>query len=97
MGLPVVSTLHSGIPEGVLDGRSGFLVPERDVEAVAGRLRCLIDHPERWGDMGRAGRSLMEEHADIEKLNDRLVQVYKRLLGQRTGPEDRQGLRGAVT
>ncbi|MGH7215230.1 MAG: glycosyltransferase [Tepidisphaeraceae bacterium] len=79
MGLPIVSTLHSGIPEGVLDGRSGFLVPERDVEAFADRLRYLIEHPERWPEMGRAGREFMEQHADIEKLNDLLVRTYEGL------------------
>ena len=40
MGLPVVCTRHSGIPEGILDGKSGFLVPERDVDALAD---CLAD------------------------------------------------------
>ena len=34
MGLPVLSTLHNGIPDGVLDGKSGFLVPEKDVDAL---------------------------------------------------------------
>ena len=85
MGLPVVSTRHAGIPEGVLDGRSGFLVPERDAAALADRLRCLIDHPERWAEMGRAGRAFMEAHADIETLNDRLVQLYGGLLGEAAG------------
>ncbi|OQX53652.1 MAG: colanic acid biosynthesis glycosyltransferase WcaL, partial [Candidatus Cloacimonas sp. 4484_209] len=45
-GLPVISTFHSGIPEGVLDGKSGFLVPEKDVDALADRLEYLIEHPE---------------------------------------------------
>ena len=37
-GLPVVSTLHNGIPEGILDSRSGFLVPEKDVSALVEKL-----------------------------------------------------------
>ena len=56
MGMPVVSTLHSGIPELVEDGVSGLLVPERDVAAVAGALEYLIEHPEIREEMGRAGR-----------------------------------------
>jgi colanic acid/amylovoran biosynthesis glycosyltransferase len=81
MELPVVSTWHSGIPELVLDGTSGFLVPERDASALADRLRYLIDHPEIWPAMGQAGRRHVETIGNIERLNDQLAGVYGRLLG----------------
>ena len=79
-GLPVLSTLHNGIPDGVLDGKSGFLVPERNVDALAEKLDYLIAHPERWPEMGRAGRAHVEERYDINKLNDRLVEIYQKLI-----------------
>lgn len=80
MGLPVLSTLHNGIPDGVLDGKSGFLVPERDVDALAEKLRYLIEHSEVWSQMGWAGRVHVEKHYDINKLNDQLVEIYQQLL-----------------
>ena len=80
MGLPVVSTLHNGIPEGVLDGQSGFLVPERDVNALAEKLFYLIEHPELWPAMGRAGRKFVEQHYDIKQLNKELVELYHRVI-----------------
>jgi len=79
-GLPVISTYHTGIPELVQDGRSGFLVPERDVDALAEKLEYLILHPEIWPEMGRAGRKYVEEHYDIKKLNKKLVKIYEDLL-----------------
>lgn len=79
-GLPVISTLHNGIPEGILDGKSGFLVPERDVDALAEKLIYLIEHPEIWPEMGRAGRAYVEANYDINKLNDRLVEIYREFL-----------------
>lgn len=82
MGLPVISTLHGGIPELVEDDISGFLVPERDVDALSEKLGYLIEHPERWAEMGRAGRAFVEQHYDIHGLNDRLVQRYEQLLGE---------------
>ncbi len=80
MGLPVISTYHGGIPELVEDGVSGFLVPERNTEALAEKLGYLIEHPERWIKMGEAGRAYVEQHYDIHRLNDKLVQLYQRLL-----------------
>ncbi|MCA1790887.1 MAG: glycosyltransferase, partial [Thioalkalivibrio sp.] len=84
--LPVVSTLHSGIPELVEDGVSGFLVPERDAEALAARLAVLVDHPERWDDLGRAGRRRIEADYDIGVLNERLVEIYREILAGDPGP-----------
>ena len=46
MGLPVISTYHSGISELITDGVSGFLVPEKDVDTLATKLTYLIEHPE---------------------------------------------------
>lgn len=75
-GLPILSTYHNGIPEGVLDGKSGFLVPERDVPSLTERLRYLLDHPEEWAEMGRSGRSFVESKYDQRKLNIRLEEIY---------------------
>ncbi len=80
VGLPVVSTFHNGIPEGVLDGKSGFLVPERNIDALEKKLQYLIEHPEIWPEMGRYGRKFVEEKYDIKKLNQRLVELYQKLI-----------------
>jgi colanic acid/amylovoran biosynthesis glycosyltransferase len=79
-GLPIISTYHTGISEGVLDGKSGFLVPERDVDALTEKLEYLIEHPEIWPDMGQYGRKFVEEYYDINKLNQRLVEIYQNLI-----------------
>ncbi len=75
-GLPVVATRHSGIPELVEDGVSGFLVDERNAAALAERLSYLAVHPETWGAMGRAGRAMIEAQFDRHALNDELVRLY---------------------
>lgn len=79
-GIPVLSTYHSGIPELVTDGVSGFLVPERDINALADRLIYFIEHPEICPKMGRAGRRYVEKYFDINKLNDQLVDLYRQLI-----------------
>ncbi|MDB4441909.1 glycosyltransferase [bacterium] len=79
-GIPVISTWHSGIPELIQDGESGFLVPEKDVGALAEKLEYLITHPKIWSEFGRKGRKFVEEHHDIERQNDQLLEIYQRLL-----------------
>lgn len=87
-GLPVLSTRHSGIHELVQDTESGFLVPERDTSALAERIEYLVRHPEKWDRMGRAGRAWVEEHHDINRLNDQLVKIFERVLnGEVVGDE----------
>jgi len=80
MGLPVIATKHGGNAELIQDRVSGFLVPERDVDAIAKKLRYMVEHPEIWLEMGRAGRAYVEVHYNIHRLNDQLVEIYQKLL-----------------
>ena len=79
MGLPVVCTRHSGLPEGILDGKSGFLVPERDVDALAECLADVISRSEAWPEMGRQGRAFVENEYDLNQRNDAVVELYRQL------------------
>ncbi|MFL6588740.1 MAG: glycosyltransferase [Chthoniobacterales bacterium] len=51
-GLPVVATKHGGIPEAVEAGRSGWLVEERDFEALAAAMKNLVRSPHAFREMG---------------------------------------------
>jgi colanic acid/amylovoran biosynthesis glycosyltransferase len=65
-GVPVIGTYHAGIPEIVEDGKTGLLVPERHVEALAEALTRLLDDPDLRREMGRAGRAKMEREFRLE-------------------------------
>lgn len=84
VGLPVVTTIHNGLPEGMLDQQSGFLVPERDVDGLAEKLNYLVNHPERWVEMGTIGRAFVEEKFEINMMNERLIQIYEELAYSKT-------------
>lgn len=79
LGMPVISTRHSGIPELVEDGLTGYLVPERDVDALTDRLAFVMDNPGIWPELGHHGRKCVETRYDIQKLNDRMVEIYHQL------------------
>jgi colanic acid/amylovoran biosynthesis glycosyltransferase len=84
-GLPVVATDHNGFPESILPGLSGFLVPERDVPALAERLSYLIDNPHLWANMGRSGRDYVEEKFNSDMLNRKLVELYRHVVDEYRG------------
>lgn len=70
-GLPVIATRHAGIPEIVRDGETGFLVAERDVDALTMRLTELVENPSLGMEMGRRGRRFLtawDNAATLQKL-----------------------------
>jgi len=76
-GMPVVATRHCDIPQIVLDGRSGLLADERDVDGLAALLARICASPQTWEAMGRAGRAHVEERFDIRKQVRELERLYE--------------------
>jgi len=79
-GLPIIGSRVGGIPECILDGRTGFLVPERDTHALAQRMAELLDDPVRRHQMGIAGRELVERQFDVHRQTEALESLYDSLL-----------------
>lgn len=75
-GLPVVSTYHGGIPELVRDGVTGFLVEERNSEALADKMEVLINNPELRRDFGKKGRENIVKNFNSNKLNNEMIDIY---------------------
>lgn len=76
LGVPVVSTRHSGIPEAVVDGETGLLGEEGDVDALAENLRRLLTDPALRATMGRAARSHIERNFNLATQSARLEDLY---------------------
>jgi len=79
-GIPVIATRHGAFPDSLLDGQSGFLVPEKDVKALADKIEFLIANPQMWPQLGRTGRRFIEECFDAAMLNKKLEEIYADLL-----------------
>jgi colanic acid/amylovoran biosynthesis glycosyltransferase len=78
-GLPVISTRHSGIPEILRDGVAGFLVPERNVEAISQQLSWFVQHREARKQMGEAGRKFIGDQFDQAGCLKKLLSIYETL------------------
>lgn len=72
-GTLVVSTEHSGIPELVEHGSTGWLAPERDVEALAAAVRAAIEARSRWPGIKAAARNKIEREFNWARLTPALV------------------------
>jgi colanic acid/amylovoran biosynthesis glycosyltransferase len=75
-GVPAVGTWHGGIPEIIDDGVTGFLVQERDVDALADRLGILLADKALREHMGAAARAKMEREYDVRKQVAELERLY---------------------
>lgn len=83
LGTPVVATPITGIPEAVVDGRTGILVPEGDVTALAAALGTLIDQPELRCSLAQAGRRHVEANFDSRKNTALLWQLIREATQER--------------
>lgn len=75
-GLPVVATLHGGIPEAVTHEQNGLLVPERNPEALFAALHRLTSSPELLAQYGRAAAAAVREDFSQRRAIERLETFY---------------------
>jgi len=87
VGLPVVSTYHAGIPELICDGKSGFLVPERDVAALVRRLKYLVRFPHKRKKFGSSGARIVRELFEKNKETKKLERILQDLTAGRSRRE----------
>jgi colanic acid/amylovoran biosynthesis glycosyltransferase len=80
-GLPILSTTHDDIPQSVLHGKSGWLVPEGDVGAWSEGWKKMLDLSSQWEAMGRAGREHISEHFNADINVPQLEELYREISG----------------
>jgi glycosyltransferase involved in cell wall biosynthesis len=78
---PVVSTTVGAIPDAVMDGETGLLVPPRDPDRLAAALDALLRDPERAHRMGEAGRERARTHFSAQAALSALEGLYQELAG----------------
>lgn len=89
-GLPVVATRVGGNPEVVVDGETGYLVPEDEPAAFVGRVAELLQNPELAREMGRRGQKRVREEFTLDRAARRYRRLYEELV---TGREQRREVR----
>jgi len=80
MGVPVVASTVGGIPEVVVDGETGLLVPPDDPPALARALIRVLSDRELRQRLGRQGRAHVEANFDWSATVDRMVATYEEMV-----------------
>jgi glycosyltransferase involved in cell wall biosynthesis len=81
-GLPVVASGVGGVPELVVDGKTGWLAPPGDAEALTARLRLLLRSPEERLRMGANARARVRDHFSLAQMTENFGKLYDELLGE---------------
>lgn len=78
IGIPVISTFHSGIPELIKDRKSGYLVQEHDANAIAEIITEIIDNPNVLADICLCAKKTIDEEFDQDKSYSRMLNILSR-------------------
>ena len=79
-GRPVVATAVGGVPEQIVEGRTGFLTPPGDAAAMAARIQQLLDDPELRRQMGAAALDHARHNFGLEAQADAYLHWYEEIL-----------------
>ena len=79
-GTPCIVSDVGGLPETVVDGVTGFVVPPNDVDAMCRAIRSLLDDTNMWQRMSRAARTRAQTVFDIERCARQYASLYSSLM-----------------
>jgi glycosyltransferase involved in cell wall biosynthesis len=85
-GVPVVASNVGGVPEVVVDGDTGLLVPPGDPKSLAAAIERLLEDPVLCRRFGEAGRIRVAEHFDLAAVHQAHLDLYRRALASRGLP-----------
>lgn len=80
MGLPVVGSVHAGIPEAIAHGKTGFLAPERDWQALAGQIQNLLQDSDLWQQFSHTGQQRVQTDFNLHRQGQALEAIYKAVI-----------------
>lgn len=83
-GLPAIATTNTGAEDIVREGKDGFIVPIRDVEALKVKILYLYEHPEEREEIGRSAKERVTSGFTWNDYGEKIVREYRRVAGERT-------------
>jgi glycosyltransferase involved in cell wall biosynthesis len=75
-GKPIIATDVAGNRDSLVDGKTGFLVPLNDSEALADRIENLLSDSNLRSRIGQEARIYAEQNFNERKVTERIIEVY---------------------
>ena len=85
-GHPVLATRAGGVPEVVVEGETGFLLPVGDIDGFAARLDAIVEEPQRYRRMGERGRERARTLFSAERIVGEYLDFYRQVLAGEENP-----------
>lgn len=79
-GVPVIGSQHGGIPEAIIDEKTGYLVPEKDPQQLAERISWLLNNADIRHQMGIEARQFVAMKFNLSKQTKKLEAIYQEVI-----------------
>ena len=92
--IPVVATKAGGIPEIIVNGETGSLVPPANSEALASGIICALNNYDKAKEMAKRGRIKVKENFSADAMVEGTLRVFEKLIAEKGtyyGRNDRTG------
>jgi len=81
-GRPVVATKSGGVPEVVVDGQTGLLVPPEDAQSLASAIETLLGDSQRARQMGAEGLARAHKLFSTDRVAQQVQELYQRIFSE---------------
>ena len=85
-GVSIIAGRVGGLPEAVIDGVTGSLVPVRRPPELACAILRVLDSPDRYVALARNGQALMRRMVSTERIGQEVLAIYAHALGSQVAP-----------
>ena len=85
-GVPVIASSVGGLPEVIIDRRTGWLVPPRRPDLLARAILEALDHGDEGRRMAALGKQLVDTMFDVERTGREVYEIYRHVLDPRCPP-----------
>ncbi|WP_353063652.1 glycosyltransferase family 4 protein [Tunturibacter psychrotolerans] len=96
-GRPVIATAVGAVPDVIVDGHTGVLVPSENVEALAAKIVTLLNNAAQRENLGAAAKRLIEEEFSAERMTTDYLHIYEQAIAAKKQQASAHSISSAIS